>query len=403
MMTTGRIITAALGIIAALFVLIAGPMLVENLDASEIMVIQSPVSGELSVYTEPGWKYQGFGTVTKYPRRKEFKFTPDKNTADGLQIRFYDGGHATMFGSVSWEMPLDPKSVIEIHKAFRSPEGVENQAINRAMQAAAYFSGPTMSSLDSAAGRRNELLQIINDQMLNGVYKTVSKTVDHTDPLTQVKRQITATEIVMGGDGQPVRAQESYVKKFNIKMLPMTVSQFKYDDVVEGQIKTQQLAINQVTLAVSNAKKAEQDVITTEKQGQANAAKAKWEQEVENAKTIANAQARVTIAEAQVKEAEAFKKSEILRGEGEASRKRLVMEADGQLDKKLEAIVKINGMYADAIAKAQPGAWAPAVQMGQGSGAGAGSRATDLVDLMTAKTAKELGVDLSVKAGAAKK
>ncbi len=111
------------------------------------------------------------------------------------------------------------------------------------------------------------------------------------------------------------------------------------------------------------------------------------------------AQAKVTIADAAVKEAEAFKKSEILRGEGEASRKRLVMEADGQLDKKLEALVKINSMYATAIEKAQPGAWAPAVQMGAGA-QGAGSRATDLVDLMTAKTAKELGVDMGVVRGA---
>lgn len=39
----------------------------------------------------------------------------------------------------------------------------------------------------------------------------------------------------------------------------------------------------------------------------------------------------------------------------------------------------------------------------QGAGGNAGSRATDLVDLMTAKTAKELGLDLSVKGGAAVK
>lgn len=45
----------------------------------------------------------------------------------------------------------------------------------------------------------------------------------------------------------------------------------------------------------------------------------------------------------------------------------------------------------------------PAVQMGQSQSGGAGTRAMDLVDLMTAKTAKELGVDMSVKAGAATK
>ena len=119
----------------------------------------------------------------------------------------------------------------------------------------------------------------------------------------------------------------------------------------------------------------------------------------ENAKTIADAQAKIIIADANVKEAEAFKKSETLRGEGEAARKRLVMEADGQLDKKLEAIVKINSLYADAIKSAQPGAWSPSVVMGGSSGTNGGQNASTLVDLMTAKTAKEIGLDLSVRTG----
>lgn len=401
-LSVGRITAAVLGGVAVLAALIAGPMLFENLDAADIMVVQSPIAGDLTTHVEPGWKWQGFGTVTKYPRRKEYKFTPEKTTPDGLSVRFYDGGHATLFGSVSWQMPLDPKSILQIHKEFRSVDGVESQAIRRSMETAVYFSGPTMSSLESAAGRRTELLSIINDQMLNGVYKTLAKTVEITEPGTNNKRQVTATEIVVDKDGQPIRAQESYVKAFDIRMLPLTVSQMQYDAAVEKQITDQQQATNSVQVAIANAKKAVQDTLTTEEQGKNAAAKAKWEQEVINAKVIAEAQQKIIVADASVKEAEAFKKAEILRGEGEATRKKLVMEADGALDKKLDAIVLINEKYADAISKAQPGAWAPAVQMGAGSGS-AGSRATDLVDLLTAKTAKELGIDLSVKQGAAVK
>jgi hypothetical protein len=77
------------------------------------------------------------------------------------------------------------------------------------------------------------------------------------------------------------------------------------------------------------------------------------------------------------------------------------MEADGQLDKKLEAIVKINTLYADAIKSAQPGAWSPSIVMGGGGQANGGQNASNLVELMTAKTAKELGLDLNVRSGAA--
>ena len=401
--STGRTVTGKriFGVIAAAFIglsaLIITPQLIENLDASEVMVIQSPVSGNLTTYIEPGWKFQGFGTVTKYPRRAEYKFGDTKECKTGLSIRFYDGGHATVCGSVSWEMPLDEKSIIAIHKSFRSAEGVEQQAINRSMESAAYFSGPTMSSLESAAGRRNELLTIINDQMINGVYKTVSKTVEHVDPITNVKRQVTATEIVMK-EGQPVRAQESYVSAFNIKMLPLTVSRLAYDPAVEKQITDQQQAINQVQVAAANAKRAEQDAITATKQGEANAAKAKWEQEVINAKIIAEAEQKVIVAKAELQQADLFKKAEILRGEGESARKRLVMEADGALEKKLEAYVEVNKWYADAI-KGYGGAWVPSVVMGSQVSGQSASGAQALVEMLTARTAKELALDLGVKGG----
>ncbi len=47
----------------------------EQLDAEEIMVIQAPLSGDLTWYTSPGVKWQGFGKVTKYPKRFQYWFT----------------------------------------------------------------------------------------------------------------------------------------------------------------------------------------------------------------------------------------------------------------------------------------------------------------------------------------
>jgi len=403
-LTPGKIAGVAIAGVLTVATLISLPMLFENLDSSELMVIQS-VSGSMRVVTEPGWSWQGFGTVTKYPRRSEFRFVTggkdDHETAKspGLGIRFYDGGNAILNGSISWMMPTDPKSVIEIHRDFRSPEAFEMQAIRRSMELAATFSGPTMTSFESAAGRRNELLQIVNDQTLHGVYKTLAKTVK-TKGIDGVEKDLTLTEIVKDEKGIPVRAQESYVQKYAVQMLPLTISGFRYEDRVESQIREQQQATNQVAVGAANVKKAEQDALTATAQGQANAAKAKWEQETLNAKTIADAQARVTIADASVKEAEAFKKAEILRGEGEAKRKQLVMDADGQLDKKLDAVIRVNAMYAEAIQKAQPGAWSPAVVMGKSGDAG-GNSASALIDMMTARSAKQLGVDLGIQGAAA--
>lgn len=410
--TRSTIVGGVFALLAGLFV-ITTPALVEDLDAANILIVQSPISGDLTVHTDPGWKFQGYGSVTLYPRRSEFKFTQgcavtgaaadqkvDGHTNPGLAIRFYDGGNAVLCGSISWMMPLDPINVIAIHKDFRSYEAFELQAIRRSMESAATFSGPTMSSFESAAGRRNELLQIVNEQTINGVYKTLSKVVRAKD-VAGVEKDMQVTEIVKDKDGIPIRAQESYVKKYHVTMLPMTISAFAYEKRVEDQIKEQQSATNAAVVAIANAKKADQDAITAEATGRANATKAEWEQKTIAAKTIADAQAKITIAQATVQEAEAFKKAEILRGQGEAERKRLNMEADGQLDKRLAALVEINKLYAGAIATANPGAWTPSIQM-NGSGSGQAGNTADLLSLITGRTAaqvaKEVGVDLTTKA-----
>lgn len=80
-------------------------------------------------------------------------------------------------------------------------------------------------------------------------------------------------------------------------------------------------------------------------------------------------------------------------GEGEAARKRLVMQADGALDKKLEAYKTVQGYWANAF-KDFKGQMVPGVQMG-GAGGNSTSNTSALVDMLTAKTAKDLAVDLS--------
>ncbi len=405
-MTLKNIVTLGIGALLFLVALVIIPQLFTNVDAKEITVIQH-ISGELSVVAEPGWAWQGMGKITHYPRRDQFSFssTIDQGNPvdESIQTRFNDGGHANISGTINWAMPVSPDKVIRLHKDFGSVMAIEQQLMRTALQKVIYNVGPTMSSTESSAEKRPDIPKYINDQLVNGTYLT--KTIQSTekDLITGQDKTINLVTIALDEKGRPARESISQLTEYGLMLQSVAINQIKYDDAVENQIKERQKATTAVQISKANAVRAEQDKLTTISQGEANAAKAKWEQEVENAKTIATAQAKVTIADASVKEAEAFKKAEILRGEGEATRKRLVMDADGQMEKKLEAIVKINTLYADAIKSAQPGAWSPSIVMGGGGQANGGQNAANLVELMTAKTAKELGVDLSVRAGAATK
>ena len=390
------------GGIIALVVLFLVPMLIENQDASELLVIQS-LSGELNVYTEPGPHWQGFGKVTYYPRQAQYSFCSTSNgktetlcenaNSSAKKLRFNDGGHANLNGFVMWEMPTDAKSIIEIHKRFGSADAVQNRAVAKMIDGAVYLAGPLMSSTESSGARRAELVQYINDQAENGVYVTHSENVVVKDPITGQEKTDSVTKIAVGTNGQPQRQQGSVLAELGIKLQPMSISELKYDGVVEKQIADRQKAITQVQNARANALRAEQDAITAAKQGEADAAKAKWEQEVIKAKLVTEAQQKLEVATLAAKEAEQYKQAEILKGQGEAERKRLVMNADGALDPKLQAYKEVNAKYAEAIAKYQ-GDWVPKVVMGNSGTTRNGAQ--DMIDLLSVKTAKELGLDMTV-------
>ena len=116
-----------------LAVLVLGGKVVENVDANEIVVIQDPIDGELHWYTQQGLKWQGFGSVTAYPKRAVYDFncdeykegTSESQCADGtvdrrISIRFNDGGHGWVDGSIQYEMPLNDANLTELHVRFGS-------------------------------------------------------------------------------------------------------------------------------------------------------------------------------------------------------------------------------------------------------------------------------------------
>ncbi len=394
--------TFALGILAVciLVVLIFSGSLVEHMDANQIMVIQSPVAGTLTWYTTPGIKWQWFGTPTKYIKREQFWFSIRKDQGkkgdESIKIRFNDNSHASISGSVAWEMPTDVKNLTALHVKYGSQHAIEQQLIRTVIEKSVYMTGPTMSSTESASERRNELLNLIEDQIQRGVYRTETVEEKKPDPITGVPKTFKIAKIVMD-KGIPQRVEASPLTDFGIKTFNLSINEVKYDEAVEKQIQQQQAALMQVQIAVARAKEAEQEAITVAKKGEAEAAAAKWKQEVIKATEVTAAEQRKRVAELDAQAAEQTKRKETLLGEGEGARRRLVMEADGALAVKLDAYVKVNERYAQAIEK-YTGSWVPQFQMGGGGTTGvASSNAQQLIDLLTAKTARDLGLDMSMK------
>jgi regulator of protease activity HflC (stomatin/prohibitin superfamily) len=114
------------------------------------------------------------------------------------------------------------------------------------------------------------------------------------------------------------------------------------------------------------------------------------EQEVIKAQAVTEAQQQLEVATLAAKAAEQTKREQILLGEGEATRKRLVMQANGALEDKLAVWKEVNLAYANAIEK-YTGNWVPTIVMG---GDGKNTNGADnLISLLTTKTAKDLALD----------
>jgi hypothetical protein len=249
-----------------------------------------------------------------------------------------------------------------------------------------------MSSKESYAEKRNYLIQYVEDQIQNGVYRTVSKEAKTTDQMTGAEKTVTVVDIIMK-NGVPERQEDAAMAIFGIKTFNFAINALPYDGTIEKQIQMQQQIAMDVQTSIADAKKAEQNAITVAKQGEANAAKSKWDQEVIKAREVTLAQQQKEVAELNKEAAEFKKQEQILLGQGEAERKKLVMSADGALDKKLEAYKEVNANYAKAISEYK-GNWVPSVIMGE-SGKGSNG-ATDLINMLNAKTAMDLGVNMGM-------
>ena len=374
-----------LAVVAVLTLLLSG-QLFENVDADKIMVVQHPTNGTLTWYVDPGIKWQGFGKVTEYRKLSGTDFDS--------KIMFNDNGTGRLKGKFQVSLPLDKEHLTSLHTKYGSQSAIEHNLVMPTIDKVVYMTGPLMSSKESSAERKTELIRYITDEIEHGVYRTTQKTITIEDPITHDKRTTIVADVVLK-DGTPLRQEESALNEFGIKVVNFAPSELEYDTQVKEQIHKQQELTMQVQTAQAQAREAEQRRITAQANGEADVMKAKYTKEVEKVQAITVAQQNLEVATLDAKSAEQTKRKEILLGEGESQRKRLVMQADGALAPKLEALIEINKNYADAI-KGYSGNWVPLyVTGGDAMTKAAGSGALQLVDLLTAKTAKELAVDLS--------
>lgn len=389
------------GVVAIILGIIFIANSVTTVAADEIVVKQNFLDGKLQVWNTPGVHWQNFGRLTVYKRSAQYSFDvkpADPNVKDSkpvdetIQVRFNDGGHGNVGGSLRYDLPNDEAKMLKLHSTYHSMEAINHDLIRQVVNKSVFMTGPLMSSRESYAEKRADLINYISDQILHGVYRTVRHTVKETDIISGQEKTV---DKVVPKEGE--REEISPIEIFGISVYNIAVNKINYDPTIEKQIEQQQQATMAVQQAMVDARKAEQAAITTAKQGEADAAKAKWAQEVIKATEITKAQQDKDVATLQAtknKEVAALAldtakleaQTTMTNAKADSDARKLAMAADNALEKRLNAYVEVNKAWATAYASQRP---TPDIQMGAGS---SGPNASQLMELWTAKAAKDLGV-----------
>ena len=389
-------------------------------DAGNRTVVQYP-SGKLLVKFTPGIYMKWFGTATIYRDVMTYDYDKTNNGATssmnqlGISVRYQDGGTGTVYGKARFSLPNDEQTMLNLHKAFRSNNGVASKLIKTVTEEGMNLTAGLMSSEAAYTEKRSIFTQWANEQIAGGKYQTELKQISTVDESTGKRVVKNIPVITYGDDGRPVHLK-SDLREYGIVVNGFQITDWNFEQKTLNQISTKREATMAIITAKANAERAKQDALTAEEQGKANVMTAKYEKEVEKERAVVVAEQNkevaiikakqlVDVAEQQKLQAEQkklaaaeYKQEQILRGEGDGEYKRLVMQADGALAQKLVTYETVMNRFAQAIEKQK---WVPEIQMGMSSdnsAVGGGSSATALIDMLSVKTAKDLALDLSLPA-----
>lgn len=334
-----KFIFGGIALVALIVFAFFTPKMAEDVDNKKIIVCQFPWTGEMEYWTTPGFKWQGFGSITEYYKTNQIWFNEIRKDESGnvtptgdnpaMPITYNDKGKGYILGSVRVELPLERKYLERIQTHYSGMDRLVNELIRPTLGKVVISCGPLMSSLESVSEKRTDLIAYITDQLNYGVYKTSVKAVESLNPLTGEKQIVKVAEAIRDSISPNgiKRQEESPFAYYGLKVSQLSISDMEYEPATLAQISKQREADMSIVTAKAKALEAVQQTIQIEEEGKAAAAKAKWEQEREKAVEVTKAQQAFEVAELQAKEAKEKAKKIVAEGEAEAAAARAKVQA----------------------------------------------------------------------------
>lgn len=401
------IVKLVVGVIATIILLFFNPFSYNH--AGERTVVEQ-MDGKQFVQFSPGVYYAGFLAKHKeWPNQISVSYQadqPDMDLSDGtieigkIQIRF--GGDATtalVSGITQYILPIDEKEMIIMHNTHRTPQSLVSKRLAPYTKECLQSSAQLMSSEAHYSGGRAQMAQDYLDQLKNGVF--ILKTSDRVvyDSLAKETKRIYETNQVTDKLGNSKRKFSS-IKEYGIQVADAQITDVDYEKRVDDMLAKKIDASTRASVSKQELLTAQQQQLTAKAKGEQALVEIEYRQKQEQTKQIVAAETKVEVAkqdmeqqriQSQAAELEA-KKIKTL-ADAQAYAKRTEIQANGALEQKLAAYKEVQKYWADAL-KGYQGNIVPQIMSGGGHG---GNGAVNFMEMMGAKAAKDLSLDLKNK------
>lgn len=400
------IIGLGVTIITTIFLSMFNPF--ANNTAGNRQVVQT-VTGKLSVRFEPGIYWAGpFSKIHTYPdvltvvfSNEDVNLKSDIAVRNGpCEIRFNDAAKASAQATVRWRLPHNNEDMLHIHKEYKSYLKLAETALSRYTAECLKFTAQLMESETHYSGGMSEFSQDFQDQLEHGQYLIDQIVENKMDSTTRETERMYIRVKRKDENGQYKRSV-SDIQQFNILLATATIDDINYEDQIDAKLAKKIEASTRESISKQNLITAQQEASTAEAEGKRKLVEIEYQEKQIQTQEVVQAETRLAVAEKKMEEADMALKTARLEAkrikelaDAEAYQKKAVMSADGALEKKLDAYVLVQQNWAEAFQNYN-GALVPQIQTGGGNGNN--SNALNLMDIMTIKAAKDLGLNMKVQ------
>lgn len=410
-MENRKLITlGVVGIIGFILLLIVNPFSVN--DAGNRTVVER-TSGELKVQFTPGVFYAGFfSKETEWPNQISVLYNDSISNYEmqdnGIEIgtigiMFSDATTATVKGITQYILPSDEKEMLLIHSTHRTPQSLVSKRLAPYTKECLQSSAQLMTSEKHYGGGRAQMAQDFLSQLKEGVYLLSVEEKIVYDSLEKDKKRIYETAMQLDPNTKFPKRKVSSVKEYGISVADAAITDVTYQSKVREKLNKIIDATTKLAISKQNLMTAQQEMLTSKALGEKELVDIEYQQKQEQTKKVVEAQTKVLVAEQDKQQQRIAYEGSILEAKkikelanAEAYAKKAVMIADGALEKKIAAYIQIQGFWAEAFGK-YSGDIVPTYMVGSSYAPGSYNGAQNFMDLMTAKTARDLNIDMKNK------